>query len=769
MGSGPLNFIKPSGSSKESQKLEKKPTDKRDKKPKCPDYLSPDQEFKLLTDKLISYKVDNQVLVTVEKAYQYASEKHKHQKRTSGEPYINHPIQVANILTSYSLDSASITAAILHDTVEDTDATLEEITELFGEQTSALVDGLTKIGKIKFRSKQEKLAENFRKMVLAMAKDLRVIIVKLCDRLHNMRTLGCLADEKRLRIAQETMDIYAPLSNRLGIYGIKSELEDLCLKELKPEVYKEITTKVDSKKAERETYIDEVKSILDLELKKYGFKDYTVLGRPKHFFSIYKKMVDRKLSFEDIHDLFAFRIIVNSVKDCYEALGVVHAMWKPMPGRFKDYIAMPKANYYQSLHTTVIRPNGEPAEIQIRTEEMNNISEFGVAAHWSYKENNSSKSGTDFQKFSWLKQIMEWQQEIKDSAEFLEAVKVDLFDQEIFVFTPKGDVFQLPLGATSLDFAFSIHTELGLRTTGTKVNGRMTPLRNKLKNGDIVEILTSPNQQPSEDWLNFVTTSKAKNKIRSYMRTEHREQSRVLGKDLLVQALEAKNISFEKFSKNSADVDKIVKLGKESTFEDIFISIGYGKLDAKDLLDKVYPETPASQQEEVKTILENIENRAVSPKKRGSSDGILVSGMGNVLVSFAKCCNPLPGDDILGYISRGRGVSVHRASCPRALDLDPARRIEVSWVDAESKSSHLAFLRVETQDRQGILAEVTTAISMTGANILKANIQISNDLMGYLDFEISVRSLSQLNKVISKIETLEGVITVSRRSDNNQT
>jgi GTP diphosphokinase / guanosine-3',5'-bis(diphosphate) 3'-diphosphatase len=742
-------------------------TEEHSGKSSCPDYLSPDEEFKLLTDKLKGFHADEEVISTLEKAYEYAADKHKHQKRTSGEPYINHPLQVANILTSYSLDTASITAAILHDTVEDTDATLEEITDLFGEQTSVLVDGLTKIGKIKFRSKQEKLAENFRKMVLAMAKDLRVIIIKLCDRLHNMRTLGCLPEDKRIRIAQETIDIYAPLSNRLGIYGIKSELEDLCLKELKPEVYKEITTKVDSKKAERETYIDEVKSILDLELKKYGFKSYTVLGRPKHFFSIYKKMIDRKLFFEDIHDLFAFRIVVQSVKDCYEALGIVHAMWKPMPGRFKDYIAMPKANYYQSLHTTVIRPNGEPAEIQIRTEEMNKVSEFGVAAHWSYKENsNASKSGTDFQKFSWLKQIMEWQQEIKDSAEFLEAVKVDLFDQEIFVFTPKGDVFQLPLGATSLDFAFSIHTEVGLRTTGTKVNGRMAPLRTKLKNGDIVEVLTSPSQQPSDDWLNFVTTSKAKNKIRSYLRTEHREQSRVLGKDLLSQSLDAIGSSFDKFSKNSIEVNKFVKFGKESSLDDVFIALGYGKLDAKDLLGKLYPGPIASVEEQTKTILEGIENKAPSTKKRQSSDGILVSGMGNVLVSFAKCCNPLPGDDILGYISRGRGVTVHRDSCPRALDLDPVRRIDVSWADAEAKSTHLAYLRIETQDRQGILAEVTTAISMTGANILKANIQISNDFMGHLDFEISVKSLSQLNKVISKIETLEGVVTVTRRSDS---
>lgn len=731
----------------------------------CESFLSPDEEFNLLSEKLKKQGVSDEAISEVEKAYQYAFKKHIDQKRTSGEPYINHPIQVAGILSDFSTDRDSLCAAILHDTVEDTDASLEEIESEFGDQVAALVDGLTKIGKIKFRSKQEKLAENFRKMILAMAKDLRVIIIKLCDRLHNMRTLSCLPEEKRIRIAQETMDIYAPLSNRLGVYGIKSELEDLCLKELKPDIYREIAVKIDSKKTERETYIKEVKSILDQELKKYGFAKARVLGRPKHFYSIYKKMVDRKLTFEDIHDLFAFRIIVDSVKDCYEALGVVHAMWKPMPGRFKDYIAMPKANYYQSLHTTVVRPNGEPAEIQIRTEEMNKISEFGVAAHWNYKEKNPNKKGTDFQKFSWLRQIMEWQQEITDSAEFLEAVKVDLFDQEIFVFTPKGDVFQLALGATSLDFAFSIHSDIGLKTMGAKVNGRMMPLRHRLRNGDIVEILTSPNQQPSEDWLNFVTTSKAKNKIRSYLRAEQREQSKIIGKDLLTQALDGKGISFDKFMKNSTDIDKLVKFAKESGFDDILIGIGYGKISAKDIVEKLFPSPKEDTTLSSEEIIKQIESKSSTSQRKTPSDGVLVSGMGNVLVNFAKCCSPLPGDDIVGYISRGRGVSIHRDSCPRALDLDPARRIEVSWSDSDSRSNHLAYIRVETQDRHGMLAEVTSVISMLGANILKANIQISNDLMGHLDFEISVRSLEQLNRVISRLESLEGVITVQRKSD----
>lgn len=739
-------------------------TEKSPKNP-CPDFLSPDEEYKILETKLIDYGLSKKVIDKVEKAYHFAAKKHISQKRRSGEPYIIHPIQVAGILADYNLDPDSLVSAILHDTVEDTDTTLEEVKEEFGQDVCDLVDGLTKIGKIKFRSKQEKLAENFRKMVLAMAKDLRVIVVKLCDRLHNMRTIGCLPEEKRTRIAEETKDIYAPLAGRLGVYGVKSELEDLCLKVLKPEIYKEITTKIDSKKNEREVYIEEVKSILDQELKKYGFKDAQVYGRPKHFFSIYKKMIHRQLAFEDIHDLFAFRIIVDSIRDCYEALGVVHAMWKPMPGRFKDYIAMPKANFYQSLHTTVIRPNGEPAEIQIRTKEMHRISEHGVAAHWNYKEKGSKIKNADLEKFSWLRQIMEWQQEIQDSVEFLEAVKVDLFDQEIFVFTPKGDVFQLPVGATPLDFAFSIHTDVGLKTSGAKVNGRLTPLRNELKNGDIVEIITTKGQTPSEDWLNFVTTSKAKNKIRSFLRTEERDQSKNIGKDLLTQALDGVDLSYEKVLKNSADTEKLVKAGKVSNIEDLLISIGYGKVSAKDIVERSVKPTTEDSAKDEENIIAEIEKKSSSSNKKAPSDGVLVSGMGNVLVNFAKCCSPLPGDDILGYISRGRGVTVHRDSCARALDLDPARRIDVSWARSNAGSAHTAFVRVLTQDKHGMLAEVTTAIASIGAGIVKANIQVSGDLMGQLDFALTVKSLEQLNRVISKVESIEGVVQVIRTSD----
>ncbi len=723
---------------------------------------TPETEYADLVESLKSYISDEAIFKKVENAYLYATEKHKDQSRRSGEPYIIHPIAVAGILAKLKLDMPSIFAAILHDVVEDTNTPIEEIESLYGPDVAQLVEGLTKISKIKFRSNQEKLAENFRKMVLAMAKDLRVIIVKLADRLHNMRTIDSLPVHKRVSIAQETMDIYAPLANRLGINGIKSELEDLCLKQLKNDVYKEISKAVSTKKSERTNYIEEVKNIVKTELDKYGFKDVKVFGRPKHFYSIYKKMVERKLTFEDIHDMFAFRIIVKSVKDCYEALGVVHAMWKPMPGRFKDYIAMPKANMYQSLHTTVIRPNGEPAEFQIRTEEMNNICEFGVAAHWAYKE-KGEKSETDLKKFSWLRQIMQWESELTDPLEFMESVKIDLFDDEIFVFTPRGDVMQLPNGATPLDFAFSVHTELGIKTVGAKINGRMCPLRKKLTSGDIVEIQTSAHQKPSKDWLGFVITSKARTKIRQYLRSEQRETSKSLGKDLLVHALEHIDVTWDKFIK-SGKTEILNRFCKEAKLDDSLVAIGYGHMDAKDLVQKIYPSEEVLK---IPSILKDSlgdqsENLPTPPKKRNSQTGVLVGNMDNVLVSLARCCSPVPGDDIIGFITRGKGVTIHLSTCQSSLDLDPARRIEVSWRLGEQTLSHLVCIRIETQDRQGILADVTTAIASTGANIQKANINITRDLLGILDFELLVKNIDHLRTTVNRIESLSGVISVNR-------
>lgn len=729
--------------------------------PKPPDVL-----FQQLIDQLSTYIFNHDCFHQIREAYLYAKTHHGDQLRKSGEPYITHPVTVALILADLKVDPASIMAAILHDVVEDTSVDILDIEKHFGKSIAALVDGLTKIRKIKFRSNQEKMAENFRKMILAMAKDLRVIIIKLADRLHNMRTLMSLPQDKRRRIAQETLDIYAPLAGRLGIYGIKSELEDLCLKEIKNGVYKEISQKIASKKEERAACILEVKTIIEKELSKFGFKNCVVYGRPKHFFSIYKKMVDRQIAFEDIHDLFAFRILVDTIKDCYEALGIIHAMWKPMPGRFKDYIAMPKANLYQSLHTTVIRSNGVPAEIQIRTHDMHRICEFGVAAHWAYKETpgeSAASENPDLKKFAWLRQMMEMQHELKDPGEFLDAVKVDLFEEEIFVFTPKGDVIQLPSDATPLDFAFAVHTNVGLTTIGAKVNGRITPLRGKVRSGDIVEIITSSHQKPSKDWLNFVITARARNKIRSFLRSEQRQNSKKVGYEILATALSKRGISLEK-NLGEQKRDLIIKTARESNIEDVYIALGYGKIDVRQLLNQVFKE---DHERQTKSHEEGLEELSVAIKaKKGSSSGVLVSGLSHILVSFGKCCNPLPGEPIIGFVTKGRGVSVHKDSCPKALDLDPARKVVVSWSEVENAHQPMTYavlLQVITHDRPGILSEITGAISACNVNIVKAQVKVSEDLMGVLDFEMSLRNLKQLHQVVSKIEAIGDVISVERK------
>lgn len=735
-----------------------KPAEAQKKVPPSPDVL-----FATLVTSMQKY-IPNVNVDVLNKAYKYAADKHGAQQRHSGELYITHPLEVANILTELRLDQSSIVAAILHDVVEDTSTTIEDVKNEFGAAVADLVDGLTKISKINFSSKHERLAENFRKMIVAMARDLRVILIKLGDRLHNMRTITCLPPEKARRIAQETMDIYAPLANRLGVYGIKSELEDLCLRQLKHDIYQTIRSKVAAKKAERQAFIEEVKTILETELKKYGFKNVSIQGRPKHFFSIYKKMVERQLEFEDVHDLFAFRILVDSIKDCYEALGVVHAMWKPMPGRFKDYIAMPKANMYQSLHTTAIRPNGEPAEIQIRTHEMNAVCEFGVAAHWQYKERKPGSEGSkdDLQKFSWLRQIVQWQSELKDPNEFMEALKVDLFDEEIFVFTPKGDVISLPRNSTALDFAFGVHTGIGLSTTGAKVNGRIAPLKKPLKSGDIVEILTSPQQRPNKDWLNFVVTTKARSKIRASLRSEERTASRQVGEEILAKELSERHLDYDKLRK-AGDLEKLHKHGKESNFDDLLIGIGYGKVNVADLVDRAFPESKAKIS--LIDAKPQIQTRGSIPTSQGTGGhtGILVSGLENVLVSFAKCCSPLPGEDVVGFVTRGRGVTVHRSSCSRAIDIDPHRQIHVSWANTEVKGSHAIYLRITTRDKPGVLAEVSSAIAACGANIQKAEVRINADLVGILDFELGVNNLTQLENVVHKLESIPAVISVERR------
>lgn len=728
-------------------------------------HSTPEEEFEHLVAKVSSYMGSDNIAI-IEQAYHFAAAAHADQKRKSGELYITHPLAVASILADLNLDLSSIIAAVLHDTVEDTEVTVAEVRDKFGDQVAEIVDGLTKIGKVKFRSNQERMAENFRKMIVAMAKDLRVILIKLADRLHNMRTIQCMPSAKAKRIAQETLDIYAPLASRLGIYGIKSELEDICLRVLKPEIYQQIRQKIAAKKERRQAYIDEVITILENELKRYHFENVEVYGRPKHFYSIYKKMLDRRLEFEDIHDLFAFRIVVDSIKDCYEALGIVHAMWKPMPGRFKDYIAMPKANMYQSLHTTVIRPNGEPAEIQIRTQEMHRVCEFGVAAHWTYKEKNQGQiTGADAEKFSWLRQIVQWQSELQDPNEFLEAVKVDLFDEEIFVFTPRGDVISLPRNATALDFAFAVHTDIGSKTIGAKINSSIAPIKRVLRSGDIVEVLTSPHQKPSKDWLNFVITSKAKNKIRSALRKEQRDQSRKFGHDMLEAELERIGSSVSRIKKTGDD-QRLVKHARESSLDDVLISLGYGRLDPRELIAKAFPTESKSEkqkEEEHRQAIESIKSKQQSRTQK-SAHGILVSGINNVLVNLAKCCNPLPGEAIIGFITRGRGVTVHRSSCSKALDLDPHRRIEVSWSKESQPSLHSAYIRVTTRDKIGVLAEVTQAITSCGCNVNQADIRVNQDMIGVLDFELGLKDLPQLEAVIRKLENIPAVVGVVRKS-----
>ena len=720
----------------------------------------PHAVFVQLKHNLCDYLSDPD-LELVTRAYRFAARSHAGQLRASGEPYITHPLEVANILTAMKMDTASIAAAILHDVVEDTDTTLEDIQASFGEDVAQLVDSLTKISRIKFRSKQERLAENFRKMVVAMAKDLRVILIKLADRLHNMRTISVLSPAKRMRIAQETLDIYAPLATRLGIYGIKSELEDLCFRQVKKDIYSEIAAQVAQKKTERERYIEDVRNIIAEELQRYGFKA-SVYGRPKHFYSIYKKMIDRKLNFEDIHDLFAFRIIVATIKDCYEALGIIHAMWKPMPGRFKDYIAMPKANLYQSLHTTVIRPSGEPAEIQIRTVDMHERSEYGVAAHAFYKE-SIGKGGkavkTDNKAFSWLRQIMQWQSELTDPEEFLEAVKVELFEEEIFVFTPQGDVIQLPLGGTAIDFAFSVHTDVGLHCAGAKVNGKMVSIKQEIKSGDIVEIITSPHQKPNKDWLTYVRTSKARNRIRAFLRSEKRQRSHSMGSDLLKSELSERQLNYENFL-TDAEKDRLTKLGKESNFDDLLISIGYGKVSVAHLLNRRFKDT---KDEPVVGQTRGKASKSISKK------GVLISGLDDILVNFGRCCSPLPGEDIVGFITRGRGVTVHRKSCSRVFDMDPQRRIAADWKGgSDNGDDHPCYLRVMSKDRKGILAEVTNVIAAHGANILEANIRTTEELTAVHDFCLGLSSMKQLQAIVSKLEMINSVVSVERRSPTLQ-
>ena len=701
-----------------------------------------------ILDKVQSYKPDA-ALDLIKKAYIFSAKVHKGQVRLSGEPYLSHPIEVAYILAHMRLDESTIATGLLHDTVEDTHATIDEIRSVFGEDVASLVDGVTKIGKFTFSSRAKQQAENFRKMILAMAKDVRVVLIKLADRLHNMRTLEPLNEDRRNLIAQETLDIYAPLANRMGIGWIKTELEDLAFRYLEPDVYNDILSRLGEKRKERDRYVNEVCEILAKKLNDHGLR-CEVTGRQKHLYSIYKKMERQGIDLDRVYDILAFRIIVGSVKECYEALGIIHSIWKPVPGRFKDYIAMPKANMYQSLHTTVIGPYGERIEIQIRTEEMHRIAEEGIAAHWMYKE-GKVPDGKDDKRFAWLRQILEWQQELKDPREFLESIKGDLFPEEVFVFTPKGDVKELPKGSTPIDFAYSIHTEIGNTCSGAKVNGRLVPLRYILKNGDVVEVVTSPHAHPSKDWLKFVKTSRARAKVRQWIKIEEMERSTTLGKDICEKEFKKYGLSLAK----SLKTGEFERIGKEyfniQDANKLFAAVGYGKISPQSIITKILPKEKLELPKPVK--------RTVS--KKGVGDAIIVKGLDDLMVRVARCCSPLPGDSIEGFITRGRGVAVHSVNCKNLLNSDPERRVEVRW-DKDAKAVRPARIEVVCADEKGLLADMSSTIASAEANISNARIRTTIDKRAICTFDVEVRDRAHLNTIIKSLEKIKKVIRVER-------
>ncbi|HMN01437.1 MAG TPA: bifunctional (p)ppGpp synthetase/guanosine-3',5'-bis(diphosphate) 3'-pyrophosphohydrolase [Geobacter anodireducens] len=707
-----------------------------------------------ILDKVVTY---NPVadLDLIRKAYVYCAKVHQGQTRLSGEPYLVHPMEVAGVLADLKLDVPTVVTGLLHDTIEDTLTTREELEGMFGVEVANLVDGVTKIGKIHFKTKEESQAENFRKMLLAMANDIRVILVKLADRLHNMRTLQYQPEPKQRSISRETLDIYAPLANRLGISWIKSELEDLSFRYLEPQIYYDLASKVAKKKKERESYVEEVRQIIVSKLAEHDLKG-DVFGRSKHLYSIWRKMQARNVDIDQIYDLVAIRVMVNDIRECYEVLGIIHSTWKPIPGRFKDYIAMPKGNMYQSLHTTVIGPHGERMEVQIRTSDMHRVAEAGIAAHWKYKEGKGYDE-KEVKRFAWLRQLLEWQQELQDSHEFMNTVKVELFPEEVYVFTPRGDVKSFPKGSTPIDLAYTIHTDIGHRCVGAKVNGKLVPLKYELKNGDIVEVITSPHHTPSKDWLKIVKSSRARNKIRAWIKTEERVRSMSLGKEILEKEFRRYSLNLAKLQK-SGEIKRVASEFGLSTDDDLMAAVGYGKLSANQVIGKLLPEEKLQERQEQK---ESRIGKMIGKLTGSSPSAIQIGGVDDVLVRFGKCCNPVPGDDIIGFITRGRGVTIHTADCPVALENDPERRIAVTW-NRERKAALPVKIRVSCHDQKGILATITQAITDCEANISSASIQSTVDKRGVNVFEVDVTDLNHLKRVMNNIMKLGGVISVER-------
>lgn len=702
----------------------------------------------------------NADLSLVEKAYHFSEKAHAGQIRRSGEAYFFHPLAVAGILADLKLDLASVATGLLHDVVEDTSVSIEDIRAEFGDVVSLLVDGVTKISKMNFRNTHEKQGENIRKMIVAMGKDVRVLLVKLADRLHNMRTLNHMPYEKQSAIAQETLDIYAPLAGRMGISSLKIELEDLSFRYYRPDKYYELAQNIQKKKKERFQYIEEVKRLLSSELTKAGFK-CEILGRSKHLWSIYRKMVNRNVEFDQIHDLLAFRVMVDTVGECYGVLGHVHSLWKPIPGRFKDFIAMPKTNHYQSLHTTVIGPGGERIEIQIRTKEMNLVAEKGIAAHWKYKEQKSA--GQIGEQFNWLRDLVSMHQQVSSSDEFLETVKSDLLDAEIYVFTPKGEVKELPENATPIDFAYSIHTGVGNTCTGARVNGKIVPLKHRLQNGDTVEVLTSKTQKPSKDWLKICVTTKAKSKIRSFVKEEQRRLSQTIGRELLEKEFRKYGLSVSKYVK-AEEFEKYLKDFGVTDFDDLCVKIGYGKLEPRHLVDRVAPNVKPAEDANLKpsqSFLDKVFKSAA--KKNKSNSLVIVEGMDDVLVHYGRCCHPIPGDPIISFISRGRGITVHRADCGRAFSMDQERRVEVKWnKSSDAHQERNVRLIVTSQDTQGLLKLMSEVFAVQGININNANIRTTKDKKAICIFDLSVKDASQLQHAIFDLQKIKGILSVER-------
>ncbi len=689
----------------------------------------------------------------LQRAYVYSAKVHHGQTRLSGEPYLIHPLGVARILAGLHLDEYTVSTGLLHDTVEDTYATLDEIEKIFGHEVAFLVDGVTKISKIATASHEERQAENFRKMILAMSKDIRVILVKLADRVHNMRTLQYVPPDKQIKIAQQTLDIYAPLANRLGLYEIKSELEDLGLSYTNPQGYRDIEGNLVVTAEQRKKYVTEVIDIIEHKLQEYGVSA-VVQGRPKHVYSIHNKMINQNLNFAEIYDITAFRIIVGSRQECYEVLGMVHSIWKPVPGRFKDYISLPKANMYQSLHTTVIGPYGQRIEIQIRTEDMDSIAKQGIAAHWRYKEGRHVPQKDD-SRFAWLQQVVETQSELKDSRDFLEAFRVDVFPDEVYVFTPAGQVIELPKRATPVDFAYRIHTSIGHKCIGAKVNGSIVQLRYELKTGDMVEILTHANHQPSRDWLKFVRTTRARNKIHQFVKQQERERSLSLGRDICEREFKKHKLTIAHLQK---DPELFSFAGRDvKNLDDLFAAVGHGRISVKQLVHKLLPKELADEKKQDKEHGESADKKASDR----AGKGISINGIDDLMVRYGKCCNPVPGDAIRGFITRGRGVTVHTAQCPFLEGSDPERIIDAQW---DEISRHLASVPVEVicEDTKGILADISSAISISETNIINARVRTTPDKKAINIFEVEIGSLKQLDAVMTSIKKVRGVLKVTR-------